>query len=190
MLIHPWDAMTEAEALGFVASVGFGHLVAPGRGRDLPVVVPTQYVVAEADPLVLLLHLARPNPVWPALAEHPRALLSIQGPWAYVPSSWKALPGTDDDPRLGIPTTFYAAAQVEADVEVLDGEDLLDVLRAQLADLQPDIDVADPEVHARRLPGIRGLRLRATAVRGKRKEGGNLDDAHREHILGLLAGPA
>lgn len=188
MLVHPWDApFDDAEVFAFVQSQGFGHLIAPGR-RDLPVVVPTQFILDEAgdggSPDVLL-HLARPNPVWAALAERPVALLSVAGDWAYVPSAWKAVDG--EDPALGIPTTYYAAAQLVCDAEVLDADDAkLEVLRRQLAAYEPDVRHADPSVHVRRLPGIRGLRLRVRSVTGKFKYGGNVDDAHRAAVADRL----
>jgi transcriptional regulator len=195
VLVHPWDApLDDDEVLGFVRAQGFGHLVAPGR-RELPVVVPTQFVLDEPDepdepgeagfPDVLL-HLARPNPVWDALAENPTVVLSVAGDWAYVPSSWKAV--GDEDPALGIPTTYYAAAQIVGDADVLDdADDKLAVLRRQLATLEPDVGHADPSVHARRLSGIRAVRIRPRQVTGKFKYGGNVDAEHRAAVAARLA---
>lgn len=63
MLIHPWDAATsDQQWIEFVRAQGFGHLAAAGRGRDVPVVVPTQFALTSAQEV--LLHLARPNPIW------------------------------------------------------------------------------------------------------------------------------
>jgi hypothetical protein len=67
VLIHPWDSGTDGEALAFVRAHEFGQLVAAGRDRDIPVIVPTQFVLA--DEKTLLLHLARPNPIWAAIEE-------------------------------------------------------------------------------------------------------------------------
>ena len=180
MLIHPWDAGTSEEQwMAFVRAQGFGHLVAGGRGRDVPVVVPTQFTLVDAARAVL--HLARPNPVWDALAENPAVVLSVAGDWAYVPAAWKAI--GDEDPRLGIPTTYYAAVQLIADATVVDDEaGKAEILRIQLADQEPGSDVADPAEHARRLPGIRGVRLAVREVRAKFKYGGNVDDAHRAAV--------
>jgi transcriptional regulator len=192
VLIHPWDAPADpAEVFAFVRAQGFGHLIAPGT-REVPVVVPTQYVVDDspiddstAGVPDVLLHLARPNPIWAAIAESSTVLLSVAGDWAYVPSAWKAV--GEEDPALGIPTTYYAAAQLLGDAEVLDDEDAkLDVLRRQLAALEPDIDHADPSVHLRRLPGIRAIRIRVRDVAGKFKYGGNVDAAHRAAVAANL----
>ena len=161
----------------------FGTLVAAGRDRDVPVVVPTHFVY-DGDRTVLL-HLARPNPIWVALAERPTVLLSVAGDWAYVPSAWKAV--GDEDPALGIPTTYYAAAQLLGDAEVVDDDETkLDVLRRQLAVLEPDVAHADPSVHLRRLPGIRAIRIRVREVAGKFKYGGNVDAAHRVAVAANL----
>ena len=188
MLVHPWDAPADAaEVVAFVRAQGFGHLIVPGA-RDVPVVVPTQYVLDdEVDAPIpdVLLHLARPNPVWSALAERPTVLLSVAGDWAYVPSAWKAV--GEEDPALGIPTTYYAAAQLLGDAEVLDDDEAkLGVLRRQLAVLEPDVAHADPSVHLRRLPGIRAIRIRVREVAGKFKYGGNVDAAHRAAVADRL----
>jgi transcriptional regulator len=190
MLIHPWDAgQSEQEWVEFVRGHGFGHLVASGRGRDVPVVVPTQFALA--SPELVLLHLARPNPIWAALDENPAVLLSIAGDWAYIPAAWKAI-GTED-PRLGVPTTYYSAVQLVATAEVVDdAEGKAEILRTQLGVTEPGSGAADPLEHGRTLLGIRGLRLTVREVRAKFKYGGNVDDEHRaavaEHLV-ERAGP-
>jgi transcriptional regulator len=184
VLIHPWDAATAAEALQFVRSQRFGTLIASGRGRDVPVVVPTQFLLAGED--AVLLHLARPNPVWAAIAENPAVVLAVAGDWSYIPAAWKAI--GDEDPALGVPTTYYAAVQLVGDAHVVDDPDAkLDLLRAQLADLEPGSGAADPEAHRRRLAGIRGLRLAVRELRGKFKYGGNVDADHRLAVADRLA---
>ncbi len=61
MLIHPWDAVDDWHAL--VPAHDFGQLITVGQVDGWPVIVPTHFVV-EGDEV--LLHLARPNPVWRA----------------------------------------------------------------------------------------------------------------------------
>jgi transcriptional regulator len=187
VLVHSWDAPLDGdEVFAFVRSQGFGHLVVPGR-RDLPVIVPTQYLLVDGagETPDVVLHLARPNPVWAALEERPDAVLSVAGDWAYVPSAWKAI--GSEDPALGIPTTYYAAAQLICTAAVVDDdESKLAILRAQLASYEPEVAHADPAVHRRRLPGIRGLRLTVREVVGKFKYGGNVDVTHREAVAERL----
>jgi transcriptional regulator len=184
MLVHPWDETEgEDEWRAFVAAQSFGQLIAAGRDRDVPVVVPTQYVL---EPDEVVLHLARPNPVWRAIDENPTVLLSVAVDWAFVPSAWKAI--EDEDPAVGIPTTYYAAVQLRCDATIVDDPaGKLSILRRQLGVFEPEIGHADPAVHERKLPGIRGLRLTIRAVTGKFKYGGNVDDAHRRAIAERLA---
>jgi transcriptional regulator len=184
MYISPVDrSFGEQEWRPFVERQGFGHLVAAGRDRDLPVVVPTQYVL-DADEV--LLHLVAANPIFAALAEQPRVLLSVAGDWAFVPSAWKAI--GDEDPRLGIPTTYYAAVQLAGTARVAsEPAAVAAVLRRQLAVLQPDVAVADPaEVHAAKLRAIRGITFNIDEVRAKFKYGGNVDDPHRQAVVEQL----
>jgi transcriptional regulator len=185
VLIHRWDAaQSQDEWLRFVSAHSFGHLVAAGRGRDVSVVVPTQFVLAE--PETVLLHLARPNPIWAALAENPNVLLSVAGDWAYVPAAWKAI--GEEDPRMGVPTTYYAAVQLIADATVVDDVDgKAAILRIQLGSTEPGSGAADPIEHGRRLNSIRGLRLAVREVRAKFKYGGNADDEHRAEVAQRLA---
>ena len=86
-------------------------LRAPGRvgcaGVTSPVVVPTQFVL---DGDEVLCHVAAANPVLARARRAATAVLRVAGDWAFVPSSWKAI--DDEDPRLGIPTTYYAAVQL------------------------------------------------------------------------------
>lgn len=185
MLIRAHDdaSTDEARWRAFVAKQGFGHLVAAGRDRLVPVVVPTQFIL---DDDRLILHLSRSNPVFECLAENDQCLLSVAGDWAYIPGSWRVTP--DEDPRMGIPTTYYAAVQLTGSAVVTDGPDgTADVLRAQLGATEPDGDYVDPTQHSQRLGAIRGLTISITAVRAKFKYGNNADVAHRSNVAEHLA---
>jgi transcriptional regulator len=184
VLIHAIDAGDESEWRAFVAAHPFGELVAGGGPeRRVPVVVPTQSVVDGDDVLV---HLVGRNPVWDAIAENPAVLLAVSGDWAFVPSDWKVIEG--EDPRRGIPTTYYASVQLIGTASVIEDPDgIAAVLRMQLASLQPDVAVVDPVEHGARLHAIRALRMRVDEVRAKFKFGGNVDRAHREVVARNLA---
>jgi transcriptional regulator len=185
MLVQPWDASTDPdEWRAFIVATGFGHLVATGRGRDVAVVVPTQFVL-DGDEVVL--HLARANPVWAAIDENPAVLLSVAGDWAYIPTSWKVV--GDEDPARGIPTTYYAAVQLTGTATVVDDPDeLAGVLRTQLGTFEPDGGYVDPTEHQRRFAAIRGLRIPIEAVTAKFKYGGNVDAEHRLAVADRLDG--
>lgn len=189
MLVHPWDApLDDDEWRSFVLRHDFGQLIAPGDGRDLPVVVPTHFLYDGAT--TVRLHLARPNPVWAALAERPRGLLTVVDDYAYVPAGWQAEPGTP--PELGIPTSYYATVQLACDVRVVDDPaEKAAILSAQMGHHEAAGGYREPEAEAehvrRRLPGIRGVELTVTAVRAKFKYGGNKEPGHRELLAEHLA---
>lgn len=184
MLIHEWDAaVDDDEWRSFVTTHGFGDLVASGRDRDLPVVVPTQFVL---DGEQVILHLVRTNPIWSAIEENPNVLLSVAGDWAFIPSSWKVI--GEEDPMLGIPTTYYAAVQISGRATILrEPDDIAAVLRVQLGELQPGVAVVDPTEHGARLRAITAMRIDVTDVRAKFKYGGNVDRPHREAVAERLA---
>ncbi|MER6947683.1 FMN-binding negative transcriptional regulator [Nonomuraea sp. NPDC000554] len=177
MLIHPWDAGEEEQSLAYVRDNPFGTLIAAGRDRAVPVVVPTQFLLT--DDRTVLLHLARPNPIWAAIEENPKVILSVAGPWSYIRGGWRAEPGTD--PALGVPTTYYSSVQLTCHAEIVtEAEGKLEILRGQLDDLEPGH--GDPAQMPRLLSGIRGLRLTIEEIRGKFKYDGHKDAEHRARV--------
>ncbi len=177
------SGLGEDEWRDFVTAQGFGHLVAAGVARDVPVVVPTQFVL-DGDEVIL--HLVAKNPILGAIAEQPRVLMSVAGDWAFIPSPWKAV--ADEDPLLGIPTTYYAAVQLEGSATIVsDPAGIAAVLRRQLQVIQPDFEIADLlSAHETKLGTIRGVRIAIDKIRAKFKYGGNVDAAHREAVIAEL----
>ncbi len=183
MLIHKHDApLTDAEWRAFLQEHDFGELIAPGADRDLPVVVPTHFIF-DGDRTVLL-HLAKPNPVWDALAERPRALLSVFGAYTYIPGHW-------NQDEYGVPTSYYAAVQLACDAQVLDEPAAIAaILEKQLGHFQPEGMHAPVEPgdnpYGKRLASIRGIRLTVTDVRAKFKFGANRPEQHRRVVAEKL----
>ena len=184
MLIHRHDEpLSDAEWRAFVTDHDFGELIVPGAGRDLPIVVPTHFIY-DGDKSVQL-HLARPNPVWEALAERPRALLSVFGAYTYIPGHW-------NQDEYGVPTSYYAAVQLACDAEVIDDPaQVAAILERQLAHFQPEGKHAPVEPgdnrYGKLLGSIRGIRLEVTDVRAKFKFGANRTVDHRRAIAAKLA---
>ncbi|HZC25604.1 MAG TPA: FMN-binding negative transcriptional regulator [Actinopolymorphaceae bacterium] len=191
MLIHPWDEATDEEWRAFLADHDFGQLIASGRDRDLPVVVPTHF--GFDGERTAWLHLARPNPIWPLLEENPHAVLSVVDDYVYVPSAWQAVPGTPTE--LGVPTSFYATVQLACDVRVVDEPTAkAEILNRQLGHFEPGsarLPVSETrEVDRRSLRGIRGIELTVTGVRAKFKYGGSRKPDHRRVMADQLAARA
>jgi len=82
MLIHPWDAALDAtEWQEWLARTGrFGVLAVNNVDpAHAPVLVPTHFTV---DGDELLVHLARPNPVWQHLEAAAEVRLAVIGDYA------------------------------------------------------------------------------------------------------------
>jgi transcriptional regulator len=185
MLIHPWDSALDAdEWQRWLASTDrFGTLAVNNVDpAEAPVLVPTHFTLDGDD---LLIHLARPNPVWPHLQAATRVRLAVIGDYAYIPTYWRAKAGGPDED--GVPTSYYSAVQFVCDPTVVDDPDgKARILATQLRDFQPEGRHAavapDAEPYGRMLPGIRGVRLRIVRVEAKFK----YDDAnpveHRERV--------
>ncbi|MBO1337299.1 FMN-binding negative transcriptional regulator [Streptomyces sp. VRA16 Mangrove soil] len=190
MLIHPWDAArSDAEWQQWLAVHDFGQLAVNGLPGEPPFVQPMHFAY-DAERGEVLAHLARPNPVWPALDANPEVLLSVVDDYAYVQGPWQALPG--DPPEHGTPTSFYAAVQLRCTARVVDDPaEKAELLNRQLGHFQPPgmsaTVAADEGPYARRLPGIRGLRLQVTDVRAKFKYGGNKPEEVQDRIAEGLA---
>lgn len=171
MFIQPWDAaLDDAEWHTWIADGhDFGILSVNGLLGHAPIVVPTHFTV---DGTALLVHLARPNPVWKTIETDPSVTFTVTGDHAFIPGHWRAKPGTE--PTDGVPTSYYAAVQFTCQATIVDEPQAkAELLRRQMAHFQPDGDHApiDPDQppYGRMLPGIRGLRLAVTEVRAKFK---------------------
>jgi transcriptional regulator len=189
VLIHPWDAALDAsEWQSWVASSGRVGMLAVNNldPTAAPVIVPTHFTVAGDE---LLIHLARPNPVWPHLEAAAEVRLAMIGDYAYIPTYWRAKAGGPDED--GVPTSYYSAVQFTCRPTLIDDPQAkADVLTAQLADFQPEGRHAPVEVDAspygRMLPGIRAVRLAVLQVDAKFKYDDHNPVGHRAHVIDQL----
>ena len=189
MFIQPWDAaQDDSEWREWLKSTDrFGVLAVNNRDlAEAPFVLPTHFTLA-GD--VLLVHLARPNPVWPHLEAARQVRLTIIGDYAYIPTYWRAKAGGSDE--NGVPTSYYATVQFVCKPTVVDDpNDKAELLTAQLADFQPEgrhAEVAiDSPPYGRMLSGIRGIRMDVLRVEAKFKYDDHNPVDHRERVIGLL----
>jgi transcriptional regulator len=112
MLVHPWDAAVDEDEWRHWLGGGrdFGQLISVGNGW--PVVVPTHFVV---DDDLVLVHLARPNPIWDSIEATGRAVLSVLDDYAYIPTYWRVEPEGAETGR--VPTSYYSAVQLRCEAE-------------------------------------------------------------------------
>ena len=189
MLIHPWDAALDtAEWQNWLATTDrFGTLAVNNiNPSHAPWLVHTHFTLTDGE---LLLHLARPNPVWPHLEQATEVRLAVIGDYAYIPSYWRAKAGGPDED--GVPTSYYSAVQFVCRPMIFDdAESKVQILRAQLGDLQPEGGHApvkvDAEPYGRMLPGIRAVRMTIVGVEAKFKYDDHNPVEHREQVSGHL----
>jgi transcriptional regulator len=189
MLIHPWDAAIDsAEWQTWLASTDrFGVLAVNNVDpAQAPLVLPTHFTMVGEE---LLMHLARPNPVWPHLEAAIEVRMAVIGDYAYIPTYWRAKAGGPDED--GVPTSYYSSVQFVCRPTIVDDpQGKTEILVAQLGDFQPEGGHAtvapDAAPYGRMLPGVRGVRLQILRVEAKFK----YDDAnpvdHRERVVGRL----
>lgn len=189
MLIHPWDdALDPAEWQDWLAGTDRFGILAVGNldPAGAPLLVPTHFTLAGQE---LLLHLARPNPVWPHLQAASQVTLAVIGDYAYIPGYWRTPPG--DPERDGVPTSYYTAVQFLCRPTIVDDPaGKVDLLTAQLGDAQPEgrhatVD-ADAAPYGRMLAGIRGVRLAIQQVHAKFKYDDHHPVAHRQRVIDQL----
>uniref|UniRef100_UPI0015860F0C FMN-binding negative transcriptional regulator n=1 Tax=Streptomyces sp. TRM64462 TaxID=2741726 RepID=UPI0015860F0C len=194
MLIHPWDAAhDEAEWRDWLSRHDFGQLAVNGPPGSPPWVQPLhfRYDAGPGPYGEVVTHLARPNPLWPALESDPRVVLSVVDDYAFVPGPWAASP--DDPQEHGTPTSFYAAVQLVCTAYVVDDPAAkAELLNRQVDHFQPEGGsaraAAGEAPYGRLLPGLRGLRLEVTDVRAKFKYGQHKPEPVQDRIAaGLTA---
>ena len=174
MLIHPWDAaLDEQEWRQWLAGTDrFGMLVVNNLDPvEAPLVVPNHFTLAGGE---LLLHLARPNPVWRHLEAAPQVRLVVVGDYAYIPGYWRTPAGAPLED--GVPTSYYASVQfVARPVVVDDPQGKADILTAQLADLQPEGRAAASPRRDQRVAPTRPELIRTRSDQHPRER-------HRDHL--------
>jgi transcriptional regulator len=189
LLIHPWDAALDpAEWQDWLASTDrFGMLAVNNLDpTQAPLVVPTHFTLAGEE---LLIHLARPNPVWRHLEAAAEVRLAVVGDYAYIPTYWRAKAGGPDED--GVPTSYYSTVQFVCRPTVVDDPaGKAEILTTQLADFQPEgrhaTVAVDGVPYGRMLPGIRGVRLLVLRVEAKFKYDDHNPVEHRERLIGHL----
>ena len=185
MLVHPWDGpVGAAEWQEWVATTErFGVLVVNNVDpAQAPLVVPTHFTLAGSE---ILLHLARPNPVWPHVEAAAEVRVVLVGDYAYVPGYWRAAPGVPA--ADGVPTSYYSSVQFVCRPTLVDDPaGKVEILGAQLGDLQPEgrhaVVAVDDDPYARMLPGIRGIRLAVQRVEAKFKYDDQKPVEHRQRV--------
>ncbi len=185
MYLPHFNQMADPEVPAFLDAVGAAELITTGQdGYPLATLLP---LVRDGERLVL--HMARANPHWRAIAPGSPALAVVAGAQAYVSPAWYASKG--EHGRV-VPTWNYSAVHLTGRATVHDDPEwVLDAV-TRLTDQQeqrrPDPwAVTDaPAVYVeKQLRAIVGIELLIERVEAKAKLSQNRSEEDR---AGVLAG--
>lgn len=183
MYVPRFNMMDHAEIPRLVAAAGAAELVTVGPdGYPAATLLP---VVWDGDRLIL--HMARANPHWKAIAPGSPALAVVAGSQAYVSPSW--YPSKAEHGRV-VPTWNYTAVHFTGRVEVYDDPAWVRDAVTRLTDLHEgrrdrpwSVDDAPATFIEQQLRAIVGIELAIEKVEGKTKLSQNRSEADRAGVI-------
>ncbi|WP_028402132.1 FMN-binding negative transcriptional regulator [Ectobacillus panaciterrae] len=142
---------------------GFATLFAQHQGHPNATHIP---LTLDKEKGYLYGHFARPNEQWKDI-EKQEILAVFHGPHCYISPSWYE---TD----RAVPTWNYVAVHVYGQVEIIDGEELVDSLRDMVLKYEnPNSSYKFDQVDSRFMEGmtkgIVGFRIKINKIEGKAK---------------------
>lgn len=172
-----FESKDRAHALALMRAHPFASLIS-NDDEGVPFVTPMPLHVQEgADgALVLLGHCARPNPHWRYLRARPEALVTFQGPHAYMsPTVYPDL--------ARVPTWNYLAVHCRVQATLIDGaQDKDALLKALIGDHEPAYAVQwralGEEFAHKMLAGIVAFELRVLDLQCKIKLNQHRKESH------------
>ncbi len=182
----------EAEIRSLVSAAGSAQLVTTGPdGYPLASLLP---VIWESDGRQLVMHMARANPHWKAIAPSSPCLAVVTGPEAYVSPAWYA---TKAEHGKVVPTWNYSAVHFRGRVEVVQDPEWLRDAVTRLSELHEtprsdagyqgwSVDDAPEKYVAGQLRAIVGIRVDIESVEAKSKLSQNRSEADREGVVAGL----
>jgi transcriptional regulator len=129
-------------------------------------------------------HVARANPQWKNFDDLNEVLAIFSGPHAYISSSWYNLEK--------VPTWNYIAAHVYGKIRIVEGEQLVESLKAIVDKYETksehpvSVERMTPEYFNRALKGIVGFEITISHVEAAYKLSQNYDQVNHEAIINQL----
>lgn len=190
MLVQREYAMGTDEVRRLVAGNGWAVLVTPGlRAAHVPCLLdPEHDPGGDDEPLIVLAHTARADPVSPELALGREVLLVFQGPNGYISPAWY-------EAGPYVPTWNFSAVHVHGAPELLEGDEAFAVLERTVEHFEAARDTpwrlaGDALPYARRIaPGTVPFRLRAVRVEAKAKLSQDKPPEVQDRVIAALERP-
>jgi transcriptional regulator len=184
MFIPKLFKVTDFEEIrGFVEEHSFGSVVTVHNGRPIATHLPFQFRRVGED-WVVTGHFAKANPQWRTL-EKQEVLVMIQGPHAYVSSSWYA--------HENVSTWNYQAVHLYGEAQLMDGNELEEELSLLMKKYEQHRE--DPvlwenlsEDTKKQINGVVGFKIRVDEIQAAYKLSQNRNSTDYKNIIDGLRG--
>ena len=173
----------DADAIAFMRSNPFAILISAAEVEPFATHLPL-FVRAEGDRILLHGHVAKANPHWRYLEQHPQCLTIFHGPHSYIsPSNYTA--------RESVPTWNYAAVHVYGNARVFSSElEVHGMLQELMATFEPSYRAQWEELSEKfrdnMLRQIVGFEIVAGKIEGKFKLSQNRTREDQANVIASL----
>lgn len=185
MYIHPLNFWkNDPEIHDFLRKYAFATLVTQVDGRPWATHLPFVLDKNSAGESILSGHIAKANPQWKSLAGVEDVLVIFQGPHAYISSSWYN--------HENVPTWNYLAVHVYGKIRLIEGDELMDHLKALVNTYEADrpnrvrVETMTESYVQSQLRALVGFEVKIQEVQASAKLSQNRDEVNYENIIQKL----
>jgi transcriptional regulator len=177
----PFQNTERSQLNDFIRENGFAVLVSTADQKITATHIPLHL---SDDGEKLYGHIARANPQWKNFDALNEVLAIFNGPHAYISSSWYNLEK--------VPTWNYIAAHVYGKIRIIEGEQLVESLKAivdkyeQKSAHPVSVERMTPEYFNRAIKGIVGFEITISHMEAAYKLSQNYDQVNHEAIINQL----
>lgn len=181
MFIPPHFIIQDVEtSYDIISKYGFATLFSQHNGLPVATHLP---LMLDRDKECLYGHFARPNPQREDITGQ-NILAIFQGPHCYISPSWY-------ETNKAVPTWNYVSVHVYGQVEIIDGEELMDsllelVLKYEEPNSSYQLEQVDPHFIEGMTKGIVGFKIKIDRIEGKAKLSQNHPIERKELIIQRL----
>jgi len=167
----------------FVQMNSFGTLITTKKGKPIATHLPLQ-LMKEEEAYYITGHMAYGNPQWRTFETCESALVTFQGPHAYISSSWYE--------QENVPTWNYQAVHVYGIPSILSEEELKQDLTKLLQKYEKHRenpllwDNLSPSLLERELKGIVGFKIQVEEIQAANKLSQNRNETDYRNIIDQL----
>lgn len=184
MFIPKYYKVSDVEEVWeFIQANSFGTLVTTEKGKPIATHLPLQ-LVKDGDALYITGHMAYANPQWKTFEENENVLVIIQGPHAYISSSWYS--------HENVPTWNYQAVHIYGTPSVMSGEELEKDLASLMKKYEQHRknavlwETLSPQTK-KQIKGIVGFKISVQEIQAAYKLSQNRNDEDYNNIIDKLS---